>query len=382
MWPVSASSSLLIRLCSLEVSQVSFLACAFVGAGVGSLAEHERNKHHSGTGSGSGGNYGSGVGSGTGGQYGAQGTDSFNNPQAPVSQSGAAVYNADGQAVGTGSTSLTPGQSVSTTSGRPSAYDSAANPGSRADTGRTGGGGGVSSHVPGTQSYRDTHGSGNTGTGSDYNSGRGTASGTNMDYNSGPGSATSGGSSRGGGGGGGLASVIPGTQAYRDKHVRQGDDFEGAGLSQGGGSNTGSGGGSGTHDNNYYEGRNTGSGGVGSGSGHHGHHHGHHGHEHSGAGAAAGQWKLLVLCSWCMQSADAACECSVSASCKHLVSVLTASTKQLMNLFSSAKSSGFQDQSRAALGIVVCHFVHARCYICSCTDRCWLCTLVAEAACV
>ena len=248
---------------------------------MGGLAEHERNKHHS----------GSGMGSGTGGQYAAQGTDSFNNPQAPVSQSGAAVYNADGQAVGTGSTSLTPGQSVSTTSGRPSAYDSAANPGSRADTGRSSGG--VSSHVPGTQAHRDTHGSGTgTGSGSDYNSGRGTASGTNMDYNSGPGSATSGGSSRGGGGGGGLASVIPGTQAYRDKHVRQGDDFEGAGLSQGGGSNTGSGGGSGTHDNNYYEGRNTGSGGVGSGSGHHGHHHGHHGHhghEHAGAGAAAGQ---------------------------------------------------------------------------------------------
>ena len=255
---------------------------------MGGLAEHERNKHHS----------GSGVGSGTGSQYGAQGTDSFNNPQAPVSQSGAAVYNADGQAVGTGSTSLTPGQTVSTTSGRPSAFDSAANPGSRAETGRSGGGGGggVSTHVPGTQSFRDTHGSGNTGsgtgTGSDYNAGRGTASGTNMDYNSGPGSATSGGSSRGGGGGG-LASVVPGTQAYRDKHVRQGDDFEGAGLSQGGGSNTGSGGGSGTHDNNYYEGRNTGSG---VGSGHHGHHHGHHGHEHAGAGAAAGQWTFLILC--------------------------------------------------------------------------------------
>jgi len=278
---------------------------------VGGLAEHEHNKHQS----------GSGMGSGTGSQYGAQGTDSFNNPQAPVSQSGAAVYNADGQAVGTGSTSLTPGQTVSTTSGRPSAYDSAANPGSRAETGRSGGG--VSSHVPGTQSFRDTHGSGNTGsgtgTGSDYNSGRGTASGTGLDYNSGPGSATSGGSSRGGGGGG-LASVIPGTQAYRDKHVRQGDDFEGGGIGQGGGSNTGSGGGSGTHDNTYYEGRNSGSGvgsGVGSGSGHHGHHHGHHGHEHAGAGAAAGQWTFFILCFVFVLAVYAdtrSCECPVSAS--------------------------------------------------------------------
>ena len=41
------------------------------------------------------------MGAATGGQYGAQGTDTFGNPQAPVS--GGAVYNADGQSVGTGS---------------------------------------------------------------------------------------------------------------------------------------------------------------------------------------------------------------------------------------------------------------------------------------
>ena len=143
----AAYNILLLHIICIPVDD-SKLTCAMyavVGAGIGglSLSEHERNRHS-----------GTGTGGGSGSQFGSQGTDSFNNPQAPVSHSGAAVYNADGQAVGTGSTSLTPGQTVSTTSGRPSAYDSAANPGSRADTNRSGGG--VASHIPGTQSYRET----------------------------------------------------------------------------------------------------------------------------------------------------------------------------------------------------------------------------------
>ena len=298
------------------------------GAGVGGLAEHERNRH-SGSGAGSGSNtgygsntgsgsntgygsntgsgsntgygsgsntgYGSGSnttgagvkshipgteqhrethGSGTGygsGQrqhYGAEGTDSFGNPQAPLR--GDAALNPDGVPVGTGNTSIRPGQTVSTStshhsttvsSGRPSAYDSPANQGSRAS------GGGISSHIPGTQAHRETHGTGrgsdnNSGrnTGSDYIPGRNTGSGT--DYNSGPGAGSS--------TGGSLASVVPGTQAYRDARVRQGDDFEGAGI------------GSGRRDNNYYEGANR----SNTGTGHHGHHHGHHGHHGAGTGTA------------------------------------------------------------------------------------------------
>lgn len=56
---------------------------------------------HHGTGSGAPIAGSTGMGAATGGQYGAQGSDSFGNPQAPVS--GGAVYNADGQSVGTGS---------------------------------------------------------------------------------------------------------------------------------------------------------------------------------------------------------------------------------------------------------------------------------------
>lgn len=204
-------------------------AAVAAGAGVGGLAEHERNKH-SGSGTGSATQYstgtGSGTGTGTGTQY-SQGTDSM-------------------------------------TSGRPSAYDSAANPGSRADTGR--------SNV----------------TSSDYTSGRGSGSGPAIgrdNFTSGPGNT----SHSGGSGGGGLASVVPGTQAYRDKHVRQGDDFEGAGMrNQGTGitGGTGNSTGAGSGDNNFYEGNRV----SGGGSGHHGHHHGHHGREHPGVGAAAGQF--------------------------------------------------------------------------------------------
>ena len=128
------------------------------------------------------------MGAGTGGQYRAQGSDTFGNPQAP--QSGAAVYNADGQAVGTGNTSIRPGHSVAThdsgmSSGLPSAYDSPANQGSnqglnqgssqgsRSDTGYgsgTGSGPSLASVVPGTQAYKDAHvrgnDSGHTGSGS------------------------------------------------------------------------------------------------------------------------------------------------------------------------------------------------------------------------
>ena len=125
------------------------------------------------------------MGAGTGGQYGPQGTDNFGNPQAP--QSGAAVYNADGQAVGTGNTSITPGQTVS--------------------SGHTGSGSGYSS--------------GNTGTGSGYSSGN-----TGRDTGTGP----------------SLASVVPGTQAYKEAHLRDGQQH---GHHQGGTgsdySNTGSG---------------------------------------------------------------------------------------------------------------------------------------------
>ena len=124
-----------------------------------------------------------GMGAGTGGQNRAQGSDTFGNPQAP--QSGAAVYNADGQAVGIGDTSITPGQTVST-----SHHHSGMGGGHvGTDGGRTGSGSGYSS--------------GNTGAGSGYsggNSGRDTGSGPS------------------------LASVVPGTQAYKEAHLRDGGD--------------------------------------------------------------------------------------------------------------------------------------------------------------
>ena len=210
---------------------------------------------------------GAGMGSGQGQQYGGQGTDSFGNVQAPVSKSGQTVYNADGQAVGTGDTSHTSGRQVSHGSST-----------TTTTTSHSGGGvgGGIASHLPGTQSHRDGH-----NTGIDYNAGRGTGAGTGSDFNSGS-------STTGGGSGGGLASVIPGTQAYRDAHVRQGDDFEGAGVGQQGGSHSGGQGtgvGRGTHDNNYYEGRGSG-GNVGSGQ---------HGQQ-SAAGITSGQSVCASVC--------------------------------------------------------------------------------------
>ena len=154
------------------------------------------------------------MGAGTGGQYRAQGTDTFGNPQAP--QSGAAVYNADGQSVGTGNTSIRPGQSVATndssnSSGRPSAYDSPANQG--------------------------------TNQGSDQGLNQGSNQGSRSDtgYGSGTGSWTGSGT----GTGPSLASVVPGTQAYKDSHLRDNDSrsgYGGAGSgNQGYGSNMGSG---------------------------------------------------------------------------------------------------------------------------------------------
>ena len=134
------------------------------------------------------------MGAGTGGQYGPQGTDNFGNPQAP--QSGAAVYNADGQGVGTGDTSITPGQTVS--------------------TGHTGMGGG---HIGTGAGYSSAH----SGSGAGYSSGSGN---TGRDSGTGP----------------SLASVVPGTQAYKEAHLRDGQQH---GLQQGGSgsdySNTGSG---------------------------------------------------------------------------------------------------------------------------------------------
>lgn len=105
------------------------------------------------------------MGAGSGSQYRGQGTDSFGNPQAP--QSGTAVYNADGQSVGTGNTSGYGG----------GGYGS----------GNTGSGGG--------------YGGGSTGSGGGY-------TGSGRDTGSGP----------------SLASVIPGTEAYKETHVRGGGD--------------------------------------------------------------------------------------------------------------------------------------------------------------
>lgn len=121
------------------------------------------------------------MGAGTGGQYRAQGTDTFGNPQAP--QSGTAVYNADGQSVGTGSTSGYGGGHTGSGSG----YGS----------GNTGSGGGYTGS-----------GSGNTGSGGGY-------TGSGRDTGSGP----------------SLASVVPGTEAYKQAHVRGGDD-SGVGRNQ------------------------------------------------------------------------------------------------------------------------------------------------------
>lgn len=143
----------------------------FAGVGAAGLVGREAHRHgghHHGSGGAA-----PGMGAGTGGQYGPQGTDNFGNLQAP--QSGAAVYNADGQAVGTGNTSITPGQTVSTShTGSGSGYSSG-------NTGRdTGTGPSLASVVPGTQAYKEAHlrdgqqhGHHQRGTGSDYNSGSG-----------------------------------------------------------------------------------------------------------------------------------------------------------------------------------------------------------------
>lgn len=166
------------------------------GVGAAGLVGHEAHRHgghHHGTGA------APGMGAGTGGRFGPQGTDNFGNVQAP--QSGAAVYNADGQAVGTGDTSITPGQTVSTSH-------------TGMSSGHVGTGGG---HTGSGSGYS----SGNTGTGAGYSGGN-----TGRDTGTGP----------------SLASVVPGTQAYKETHLRDGQQH---GRHQGGTgsdySNTGSG---------------------------------------------------------------------------------------------------------------------------------------------
>ena len=191
---------------TLLVKWLSLIPTVVAGAGAVGVAEHEGHRHsgqhqhqgqhdshhghhhgqHSQHSLGGGSSQHSVGGGSNSGQYRAQGTDSFGNPQAP--QSGAAVYNADGQSVGTGNTSIRPGQTQpvdsSLSSGRPSAYDSPANQGSRMDRSDTG------------------SGSGNTGSGSG-NTGSGPS----------------------------LASVVPGTQAYKDAHVRGNESGSNQGYS-------------------------------------------------------------------------------------------------------------------------------------------------------
>lgn len=130
--------------------------------GAAGFGEHERNRHHhQGTGS--------------------QGTDSFGNPQAPISGTGRSAYNADGVPVSTTKTSLVAGSTTA---------------------------------VSGSSEYRETStGSGNRG--SDYHDNRGSDHRDNRgsDYRDNRGSdyRDSDNQNRGG-----ITSYIPGTQAYKD----------------------------------------------------------------------------------------------------------------------------------------------------------------------
>ena len=141
---------------------------ADTGAGVAGVAEHERNRHQHGSHHGS--------------HHGSQGTDSFGNPQAPISNTGKSAYNADGVPVSTTQTGL----GLSGNSGIGSGITGSGNRGSdyrdsgHRDSGITGSGitgsgnrdrdnyrdsdnsqgqgrGGVTSYIPGTQAYKDAH---------------------------------------------------------------------------------------------------------------------------------------------------------------------------------------------------------------------------------
>jgi len=176
------------------------LACAFVGAGVGGLAEHERNKHSgSGTGTGTGGNYGSGSGDGaalSGGTRGVGATGTGSNYDTGSNQ-GAALTTGNvrshlpgsedtrgkpeqhyGQGVGGGSLNSGSGISGSNTGTGSGANDTTTGAGSGGAAAK------LKAHLPGTKEYKVAHGKGDTGTG--------TGSGSDSGYGSNTGNTGSG----------------------------------------------------------------------------------------------------------------------------------------------------------------------------------------------
>ena len=131
-------------------------------------------------------------------------TTNFGHEQAP--QSGGAVYNADGVAV----SALASGTGLSGT-GTGAQHAIGSDRGNTSTTGST-----VKSHTPGTEQYRETHGSSNTGLGS----GNAGTNGSNTGYgssNTGYGSNT-GNSDGKPSAGEKLKKLIPGTPEYKAAH--------------------------------------------------------------------------------------------------------------------------------------------------------------------